>query len=213
MKNLSEEMTDLSEIILQLQSENNLLKLQVAQEKSEKEMEILKRQKTEEELMAKTQEVEELKATTKHQAAEIKKFKVEIKVLNAKVQTLEEESILYQDKLYEAVKLENESKQKLEEVSRKNMFLNIDTVNMIAEQQHLITYLSENNKFLNHEAEDLVKYKNNYYVRKEDTEYIMKYLEQLEIITTQFSFLRRRTSKKKLINRVRNMIQRSNNID
>ena len=213
MKNLSEEMTDLSEIILQLQSENNLLKLQVAQEKSEKEMEILKRQKTEEELMAKTQEAEELKAATKHQAAEIKKFKVEIKVLNAKVQTLEEESILYQDKLYEAVKLENESKQKLEEVSRKNMFLNIDTVNMIAEQQHLITYLSENNKFLNHEAEDLVKYKNNYYVRKEDTEYIMKYLEQLEIITTQFSFLRRRTPKKKLINRVRNMIQRSNNID
>ena len=140
----------------------------VAQKKLEKEMEIIKRRKAEEELLSMKQQVEELKAPTKCQAVEIKKFEVEMKKKDGKVQTLEKKGILFQDKIYDAVKLATESR--LENVSRRNLFLNIDTVNMITEQQHVLAYVSENNTFLNHEADDLIKYNNNYYERKERTE-------------------------------------------
>ena len=65
---------------------------------------------------------------------------------------------------------------------------------------------TEEIKKLNEDVEILQKFKQNYKARDINNKWIMEQLDELEHVTTNFSFLRRRTSKRDLIKRLKDLI-------
>ena len=61
-------------------------------------------------------------------------------------------------------------------------------------------------KKLNEDVEPLQKYKDNYKARDINNKWIMEQLDELEHVTTNLSFLRRKTSKRELIKRLKDRI-------
>ena len=84
-----------------------------------------------------------------------------------------------------------------------------DSVKLVAETDHELGYVKSKNAFLNIEAEHHMKYRNNYYERNNFYGLIMDDLAQLEDLTTQVSFFRRRSTKRRYLNRIRKNLQKS----
>ena len=83
-----------------------------------------------------------------------------------------------------------------------------DAARRVAATEQL-QFQSDENKRLNEAVESLLKYKQNYRERSTNCTWIMEELDELERVTTHFSFRRRISTKRALINQLRDLIGRT----
>ena len=84
-----------------------------------------------------------------------------------------------------------------------------DAARKVASTDRQLHFQSEENKRLQEEVASLLKYKQNYRLRTVNCTWIKEELDQLERVTTNFSFRRRSSTKRALINRLRDLIDRT----
>ena len=192
------EMSDVADIITKLRTENEQLKKQLARAAAAKkaaihrgQQEILRRKESEKQLETMTYRVEELEDEKEELEEEneehmlvIKGVKINLKETYEQLKRCQEEVLICVDKLHESVKL-------------------------VAETDHQLEFVERHNKSLSTGAEHQMKYRKNYYDRNNFNGLIMEDLAQLEELITQFSFFRRKSDKRRCLNRIREKLQKS----
>ena len=212
VKDFIKEMSSLADIITMIRTENELLKKQLAKETAAKEAAV----KREQQGIVKRQESEKQRQVLKYRVKELEKEKEELeegkKELEEEKEELEEEKeehiLLIKDMKINLKTTDEKLKRRQAEVIVCVDKLH-ESVKLVAETDHELEYVKSKNTFLNSEAEHHMKYRNNYDQRKNFYGFIMEDLAKLEDLTTQFSIFRRRSTKRRYLNRIRDNLQKS----
>ena len=223
-----EEMNGEGDIIRNLRTEIKNLKRKFANETKAKDEEI---NNLKVELANETKEKNEEINKRKMAVSKCKQFKNEInrenKVVTATMVVMDEMIIHLEKELKNSqeevniVRMEEKLKLSWEEAKNINLEEQLKTceensdhnlqsfyrvMRRLVEVDVKLQAQAEEIKKLNEDVETLQKFKQNYKARDINNKWIMEQLDELEHVTTNFSFLRRRTSKRELIKRLKDLI-------
>ena len=113
------------------------------------------------------------------------------------------------NRLAEKLKVTRKQLQICEEESTNYLQSFHDVSRRAAESDRQLQFRSDENKRFREEIESLLKYKQNYRDRNVNCTWITEVLDELERVTTHFSFRRRSSTKRALINRLRDLFDRT----
>ena len=210
------EMSGLANIISKMRAENECLKIQLAKETADKEKalnekheEITKRKLMEQRVQELEEEKQQETADKKKAVNEKHQEMTKQMVIEKRVQELEEEN--HQQAL--RVKEMEMNAETTKERIKDETVLDADNTNVkqLADAEDEVEHLKYENLTVNINNEYLTKYKENYYKRKQYHGYIMEELENLEGLTTRFSFFRKRETKRRSFRRIRYIVHKATN--
>ena len=210
------EMSELANIISKIRSENECLKIQLAKETADKEKalnekheEITKRKLTEQRVQELEDEKHQETADKKKAINEKHQEMTKQKVIEKRVRELEDEN--HQQTLrVEEMEMNAETTKKR---SEDETVLDADKtyVKQLADAEDKVEHLKYENLIVNIHNEYLTKYKENYYKRKQYHGCITEELENLEGLTTRFSFFRKQETKRRSFRRIRYILHKATN--
>ena len=220
MRKFVEEMNGVADINRKLRAENEDLKQKLAYEREAKNEEISKHKMTARKYKQYLTSVrlgnKGVRDTMASMDEKIMQLEEQLKVSQKQVESIQHEKqvevaqeqvkIIHPEK---ELNVSQEQVKALEEESANHLQSFHDAERRLAEADRQLHFRSEDINRLRENVESLLKYKENYMGRNVACKWIIEDLDELEDLTTHFSFLRRRTTKRLLVNRIKDLIGRT----